>query len=62
MKECQTCAAWAHRLIRHECKTCYTYRKRHGHVRPIGLIVAHARRVFEREEERKRMRMWLESA
>jgi hypothetical protein len=62
VKDCSTCGSEARRLICRECKTCYTYRKRHGHARPIGLIVAHARRVFEREEERKWLRRWLESA
>jgi hypothetical protein len=59
---CRTCGSGVGRLIQQECKTCWTYRRRTGEPRPIGLIVAHARRVFERDEERKWLRRWLESA
>ena len=61
-KTCSNCGAGARRLVKGECRTCWTYRHRTGEPRPIGLIVAHARRVFEREEERKWLRRLLDTA
>ena len=62
MKVCLTCGSDARRLIHGECGTCSEYRRRNGSQRPIALIVAHARRVFEREEHRKWLRRLAESA
>jgi hypothetical protein len=48
VKVCPTCRCEAFRLIKGECKTCWTYRKRTGHQRPEALILAWGHRLVER--------------
>lgn len=51
--KCSNCGESAVELLKGECRTCYTWRYRHGEARPETAIVAHARRFNERQATRE---------
>ncbi len=43
---CSHCG-WRPRVAKDRCRTCYEYRRRHGHDRPSDLVVANVQRRID---------------
>jgi NMD protein affecting ribosome stability and mRNA decay len=50
---CSECGEFTPKLLKGQCRTCYTYEYRNGVRRPEEVRVAHARRFNERQAERE---------
>jgi hypothetical protein len=45
---CVACDCWKRIHCDDRCMTCYQYRRRHGHDRPIALVIAAGERATRR--------------